>query len=60
MANNQPYSSLFVVPSDTINIPQPGILTTGTNSSGGSNNLPIVTGKHMVDYLPLLFLLITY
>ena len=39
MANNQPYSSLFVVPSDTINIPQPGILTTGTNSSGGSNIL---------------------
>ena len=39
MANNQPHSSLFVVPSNTINIPQPGILTTGTNSSGGSNNL---------------------
>ena len=39
MANNQPHSSLFVVPSDTINIPQPGILTTGTNSSGGSNIL---------------------
>lgn len=39
MANNQPNSSLFVVPSNTINIPQPGILTTGTNSSGGSNNL---------------------
>ncbi len=39
MANNQPHSPLFVVPSNTINIPQPGILTTGTNSSGGSNNL---------------------
>tara|TARA_R100001463_G_scaffold2170_1_gene9197 strand:- start:3468 stop:3968 length:501 start_codon:yes stop_codon:yes gene_type:complete len=39
MANNQPHSSLFVVPNDTINIPQPGILTTGTNSSGGSNIL---------------------
>ncbi len=39
MANNQPHSSLFVVPSNTINIPQPGILTTGTNSSGGSNIL---------------------
>ena len=39
MANNQPHSSLFVVPSNTINIPQPGILTTGTNSSGGSNVL---------------------
>ena len=31
MANNQPNSSLFVVPSDTINIPQPGIITTGNN-----------------------------
>ena len=39
MANNQPHSSLFVVPSDTINIPQPGILTTGTNSSAGTINL---------------------
>ena len=39
MANNQPHSSLFVVPSDSINIPQPGILTNGTNSSGGSNIL---------------------
>ena len=37
MANNQPHSSLFVVPSDTINIPQPGILTSGTqNSTSGT------------------------
>ena len=33
MANNQPFSSTPVVPSDTINIQLPGIITSGNNGS---------------------------
>ena len=36
MANNQPFSSVPVIPSDTLNIPQPGIITSGTNSTLGT------------------------
>ena len=36
MANNQPFSSVPVIPSDTLNIPQPGIITSGTNSTVGT------------------------
>ena len=36
MANNQPHSSLFVVPSDTINIPQPGAYLSGASSTNGT------------------------
>ncbi len=56
MANNQPSSSLFVVPSDTINIPQPGIITTGgviapsatqlTDINPAQNFDPIVTNAN--------------
>ncbi len=35
MAQNQPTSGIAVVPSDTINIPNPGIITSGTNTGGG-------------------------
>jgi len=34
MAQNQPTSAIVVVPSDTINIPNPGIVTSGNNISG--------------------------
>ena len=36
MANNQPFSSVPVIPSDTLNIPQPGIITSGTNATVGT------------------------
>lgn len=39
MANNQPFSSVPVIPSDTLNIPQTGILTSGTNTTGGTTTL---------------------
>jgi hypothetical protein len=39
MANNQPFSSVPVIPSDTLNIPQPGIITSGTNTTGGTTTL---------------------
>lgn len=35
MAQNQPTSAIAVVPSDSINIPNPGIITSGTNTGGG-------------------------
>lgn len=34
MARNQSIRSVDVIPSDTINIPKPGIITSGTNTSG--------------------------
>ena len=34
MANNQPFSSTPVVPSDSINIQLPGIITSGTKAAG--------------------------
>tara|TARA_R100001443_G_scaffold81498_1_gene88422 strand:+ start:1695 stop:2177 length:483 start_codon:yes stop_codon:yes gene_type:complete len=36
MANNQPFSSVPVIPSDTLNIPQPGIITSGLNATVGT------------------------
>lgn len=36
MAKNQPIKAIDVVPSDTINIPQPGSYATGTNAQIGS------------------------
>ena len=36
MANNQPFSSVPVIPSDTLNIPQTGIITSGTNATVGT------------------------
>jgi len=36
MANNQPFSSVPVIPSNTINIPKPGIITSGFNSTVGT------------------------
>lgn len=39
MANNQPFSSVPVIPSDTLNIPQTGIITSGTNTTGGTTTL---------------------
>ena len=36
MAQNQPTSAIAVVPSDSINIPNPGIITSGTNTGGGA------------------------
>ena len=37
MSQNQPKRAIAVIPSDTINIPQPGILTSGTqNSTSGT------------------------
>ena len=35
MAQNQPTSGIAVIPSDSINIPNPGIITSGTNTGGG-------------------------
>ena len=35
MAQNQPTSGIAVVPSDSINIPNPGLITSGTNTGGG-------------------------
>jgi hypothetical protein len=35
MAQHQPTSAIAVVPSDSINIPNPGIITSGTNTGGG-------------------------
>lgn len=39
MAQNQPSSAIPVVNSDTINIPKPGIITSGTNTSGAATTL---------------------
>jgi len=39
MAQNQPSSAIAVIPSDTINIPVPGIITSGTNTSGVATTL---------------------
>tara|TARA_R100000781_G_C4036700_1_gene112539 strand:- start:122 stop:622 length:501 start_codon:yes stop_codon:yes gene_type:complete len=39
MAQNQPSSAITIVNSDTINIPQPGIVTSGTNTSGVATTL---------------------
>ena len=36
MAQHQPTSAIAVVPSDSINIPNPGIITSGTNTGGGA------------------------
>jgi hypothetical protein len=36
MAQNQPSSAIAVIPSDTINIPVPGIITSGTNTGGAT------------------------
>ena len=39
MAQNQPSSGIPVILSDTINIPKPGIITNGTNTSGVATTL---------------------
>jgi hypothetical protein len=39
MAQNQPSSAIAVIPSDTVNIPVPGIITNGTNTSGVATTL---------------------
>ena len=39
MARNQSIRSVDVIPSDTINIPKPGIITSGTNTSGVATTL---------------------
>ena len=39
MAQNQPSSAIAVINSDTINIPEPGIVTNGTNTSGVATTL---------------------
>ncbi len=39
MANNQPFSSTPVVPSDSINIQLPGIITSGTKAAGPATTL---------------------
>ena len=39
MAQNQPSSAITVILSDTINIPAPGIITNGTNTSGVATTL---------------------
>jgi len=39
MAQNQPSSGIPVILSDTINIPSPGIITSGTNTSGVATTL---------------------
>ena len=36
MASNQPTKAIDVVPSDTINIPQPGSIVSGTSSTTGN------------------------
>ena len=36
MAQNQPSSAIAVIPSDTINIPVPGIITSGTAAATGT------------------------
>ena len=36
MANNQPVSAIPVIPSDSINIPQPGSVVVGNSSTGGT------------------------
>ena len=39
MAQNQPTSAVAVIPSDTIKIPQSGIITSGTNTSAVATTL---------------------
>ena len=39
MAQNQPSRAIAVIPSDSINIPVPGIITNGTNTSGVATTL---------------------
>ena len=47
MSKNQPISSVDVIPSDTINIPQPGSYLSGASST---NNLTLTTaGAKFVD-----------
>ena len=36
MANNQPTSAVIVIPDDSINIPNPGIIISGTNTGAGT------------------------
>ena len=36
MANNQPVSAIRVIPSDGINIPQPGSVVEGNSSTNGT------------------------
>ena len=39
MAQNQPSSAIAVIPSDSINIPVPGIITSGTKAAGPATTL---------------------
>ena len=39
MAQNQPSKAITVINNDTINIPEPGIVTNGTNTSGVATTL---------------------
>jgi len=36
MANNQPTNAVIVIPDDSINIPNPGIIISGTNTGAGT------------------------
>jgi len=36
MASNQPTKAIHVIPSDSINIPEPGSYTSGTNTGTGT------------------------
>ena len=36
MANNQPTNAVVVIPDDSVNIPNPGVIISGTNTGAGS------------------------
>ena len=47
MANNQQFSSVPVIHSDTLNIPQTGIIISGTNTTGGTTTLTDAGNKFL-------------
>jgi len=49
MAQNQPTSAIAVVPSDTINIPNPGIIHAGTNTGGGATLTDATPGNDFTN-----------
>ena len=40
MASNQPTEAVVVVPNDDINIPDPGVYKSGTNTGAGETGFP--------------------
>ena len=57
MANNQPTSAVIVIPDDSINIPNPGIIISGTNTGAGTTLTDVGKGftnaETTLDYMAI-------